>query len=148
MSPAPVIGMTGFGVSGFGPKADVKHSLARISLVYDVFNLVTLNAKIAPFKTHETTLLKEQLSEIKFKENDLLLLDRGYPSIALLYELQQREIDFCVRLKDDWWNEVNQMLQAGETDKIITFTLPKKDIELQEKFNASHHTVIVRLVVI
>ena len=137
-----------FGVSGFGPKADVKHSLARISLVYDVFNLVTLNAKIAPFKTHETTLLKEQLSEIKFKENDLLLLDRGYPSIALLYELQQREIDFCVRLKDDWWNEVNQMLQAGETDKIITFTLPKKDIELQEKFNASHHTVIVRLVVI
>lgn len=137
-----------FGASQFGPKADAKRSLARISLIYDVFNLLTLNSKIAPFKTHETTLLKEQLAETTFKENDLLLLDRGYPSIGLLYELQQRKLDFCVRLKDNWWNEVNQLLQAGDTDKIITFTLPKKNAELQAKFNTSCNTVSTRLVVI
>lgn len=137
-----------FGASEFGPKADAKRSLARVSLIYDVFNLLTISGKIAPFKTHETTLLKEQLSEITFKENDLLLLDRGYPSIGLLYELQQRKLDFCVRLKDNWWNEVNQMLQAGQTDRIITFTLPKKDAELQDKFKSSHNTVSARLVVI
>jgi hypothetical protein len=75
-------------------------------------------------------------------------LDRGYPSIGLLYELQQRNVGFCVRLKDDWWKVVNGMLSEGKTDKIVTLTLPAKDKELQRKFNAKTDTVRVRLVVI
>jgi len=132
----------------FGPDALNKKSIARISLVYDVLNLVTLNAKIDSFKVHETTLLKTQLTEIKFKPNDILLLDRGYPSIGLLYELQQRNIGFCVRLKDNWWKEVNAMLRANETDKIVRFVLSKKDKELQNIFKSDTDTITVRLVVI
>ena len=137
-----------FEQTGFGPGASAKRSIARISLVYDVLNLVTLNAKIAPFKTHETILLKTQLAEVAFKPNDVLILDRGYPSIGLLYELQHRNIDFCIRMKDSWWKEVNAMLSSNQTDKIVTFVLPKKDKELQNNFNGKTDKITVRLVVI
>lgn len=137
-----------FPATNFGPKASSSRSVAKISLVYDVLNLITLNAKMAAFTEHETTLLKEQLTEVAFKPNDILLLDRGYPSIGLLYELEHSNIHFCVRLKDNWWKEVNAMLQANETDKIVTFTLPKKDSGLQAVHNAATDSVTVRLVVI
>ena len=133
---------------GFGPKADVESSLATIALMYDPLNLVTVNAKIDAYNVSEITLLKQQLAEVSFKSGDLLLMDRGYPSISLLYELRQRKIDFCVRLKDNWWTAVNEMLKAGETDKIVTFTLPKKDKYLQELFKGESDTVTVRITVI
>lgn len=133
---------------GFGPKADVESSLATIALMYDPLNLVTVNAKIDAYNVSEITLLKQQLAEVSFKSGDLLLMDRGYPSISLLYELRQRKIDFCVRLKDNWWTAVNEMLKAGETDKIVTFTLPKKDKYLQELFKGESDAVTVRITVI
>ena len=116
--------------------------------MYDVFNQITLNAKLDAFKVHETTLFKQQLEEIDFMDNDLMLLDRGYPSVGLLYELGQRNIDFCVRLKDNWWKEVNKMLKNGETDKIVKFTLSKKDVNLAKKFNTTQTDFEVRIVVI
>lgn len=65
-----------------------------------------------------------------------------------MYELQQRNIDFCVRLKDNWWREVNAMLRANETDKIVRFILSKEDKELQNIFKSDTDTITVRLVVI
>ena len=137
-----------FPATGFGKNADSQRSLAKVSLIYDVLNLVTLNAKIDTFQTHETALLKQQLEEVRFVKNDILLLDRGYPSFALLYELQAKEIDFCIRLKDNWWKEINTMLENNETDKIVTFTLNKKDNYLVEKFKSKTDKIRVRIVVI
>lgn len=137
-----------FPLTGFGRNADSEKSLARISLVYDVFNQITLNAKIDAFKTHETTLLSQHLEEVAFMPNDLLLLDRGYPSVGLLYELSQRNIHFCVRLKDNWWKEVNKMLTNRETDKVVTFSLPKKQSDLPRKYNTTQTDIEVRIVVI
>ena len=132
----------------FGPNVDAESSLATISLLYDPLNLVTLNAKIDAFNVSEITLLKEQLAEVSFKPNDLLLMDRGYPSVGLLYEMHYRGIGVCVRLKDNWWKAVNEMLNAGQTDKIVTFTLPKKDRYLQERFKGKTDKVTVRITVI
>jgi hypothetical protein len=137
-----------FPTSSFGRNADKDRSLARVSLVYDVFNQITLNAKLGGFKTHETTLFKEQLAEITFMENDLILFDRGYPSFGLMFELIQKKIHFCMRLKDNWWNEVNAILEAGEEDKIVTFQLPKKDLKLAEKYGQKITEFKVRIVVL
>jgi len=137
-----------FGSADFGPQASSKRTVARISMVYDVLNLITLNAKLSNFKTHESVLLKSQLEELEFKKDDVLLLDRAYPSIGLLYELNSRHLDYCVRLKDDWWNVVNDMHINGQTDKIVTFTLPTKDQHLQGKFKAKTNTVTARIIVI
>lgn len=137
-----------FMATGFGPNADAESSLATISLIYDLLNLITLNAKIDAYNVSEITLLKQQLQEVSFKPDDILLIDRGYPSIGLLYELHHRKIGFCIRLKDNWWKAVNEMLKAGETDKIVTFVLPKKDKSLQQLFNGKSDSVTVRISVI
>ena len=137
-----------FKPTSFGRKGTCERSVATISLFYDVLNLVTLNAKIDSFNVSEITLFKTQLDEISFKPDDILLLDRGYPSIGLLYELHHRNIGFCVRLKDNWWNEVNSMLKAGETDKIVTLFLPEKDSALQQIYSGKTHSVTVRISVI
>jgi hypothetical protein len=43
--------------------------------------------------------------------------------------LKAKKIDFCVRLKDDWWVAVNEFNQSDEKERIVEFSLPKKDKE-------------------
>lgn len=137
-----------FGVHHVGCNADVKRSMARISLCYDVANLITLDARIDKFTTSEHNLLRTHLDTVKFLPKDILLLDRGYPSIALMYELQHRNIHFCMRMKDSWWKEVQKMIESGGTDKEVMFRLPSKDIELQKKLGSRKINVRCRMVVI
>ena len=117
-----------FGTHSFGPKADSKQSLAIGSFLYDPLNLITVDAQIAPYSCSETELLYKHLDIVK--SGDLLLMDRGYPSIALMFLLIAKGIHFCIRMKLDWWLEVKKFVHSGEKEKIVTFHLPKKDNDL------------------
>ena len=114
-----------FGVHQFGPKADSPRSLAMGSLLYDVLNLITLDSQIAPYASSERDLLMQHLDQAK--SGDLLLLDRGYPSFWLLFLMKAKGIEFCVRLKEDWWLKVKDFTDSSEKERIVTFSLPKKD---------------------
>lgn len=114
-----------FGQHNFGPKADSPRSMALASMLYDVLNQITIDAQIAPYSESEGDLLSKHLDKIK--EGDLLLLDRGYPCFWLLFMLKARGIEFCVRLKDNWWLKVKEFAESGEKERIVTFLLPKKD---------------------
>ncbi len=121
-----------FGETGYGPTADSMKSLATVSMLYDVLNLVTIDAQIAPNKTGERELLTKHLEKIN--PGELLLLDRGYPSIALLFMLKARDIEFCIRMQEDWWLSVKDFLGSGETDRIVKFELPVKDKALLKNY--------------
>ncbi len=41
--------------------------------------------------------------------------------------LKARGIEFCVRLKDNWWLKVKEFAESDEKERIVTFSLPKKD---------------------
>lgn len=114
-----------FGVHQFGPKADTPRSLAMASLLYDPLNLVTIDSQIAPYAASERDLLVEHLDKIN--AGDMLLLDRGYPSFWLLFLLKAKGIEFCVRLKEDWWLKVKDFTESIDKERIVTFALPKKD---------------------
>ncbi len=114
-----------FGQHKFGPNADSPRSLALASMLYDVLNQVTIDAHIAAYKESEKDLLELHLEKIK--QGDLLLLDRGYPSIALMFILKSKAIEFCIRMKEDWWLSVKDFTESNEKERIIEFTLPKKD---------------------
>lgn len=114
-----------FGVHKFGPKADSERSLAMGSMLYDVLNQITIDAQIAPYASSERDLLEAHLDKVK--TGDLLLLDRGYPCFWLLFLLKAKGIEFCVRLKDDWWLKVKDFTESDEMERIVTFSLPKKD---------------------
>jgi len=114
-----------FGQHKFGPNADSPRSLALATMLYDVLNQVTIDAQIAPYSESEGDLLSKHMDKIK--QGDLLLLDRGYPCFWLLFMLKARGIEFCVRLKDNWWLKAKEFVKSGEKERIVTFSLPKKD---------------------
>lgn len=114
-----------FGQHSFGPKADSPRSLALASMLYDVLNQVTIDAQIGPYSGSERDLLMKHIE--KTKVGDLLLLDRGYPCIWLLFLLKARGVEFCVRMKDDWWLSVKGFAESDDKERIVTYTLPKKD---------------------
>jgi len=114
-----------FGEHFFGPKADSKRSLATCSTLYDVFNHVTLDAQLGPYTESEQSLLLQHLDKTQF--GDLLLLDRGYPSFWLFFLMKARGLEFCVRLKEDWWLQVKDFTQSDLLETEVVFTLPKKD---------------------
>ena len=114
-----------FGEHGFGPNSDSQRSLAIGSLLYDVLNQVTLDSQIAPYSSSESELLQKHLEYVQ--SGDLLLLDRGYPSFWLLFLLKAKGIEFCVRLKDNWWLQVKDFSESGEKERIVRFHLPAKD---------------------
>jgi hypothetical protein len=114
-----------FGTHNFGPNADVPRSMAMGSMLYDVINHLTIDAQIAPYSSSERDLLMGHLPKVK--KGDLLLLDRGYPCFWLLFLLKAKGIEFCVRLKDNWWLQVKQFMDSPEKETIVKFKLPKKD---------------------
>ena len=125
-----------FGVHKFGPKAGSERSLALCSILYDVLNLISIDAQIAPYAASERELLYQHLD--KMKPKDLLLLDRGYPSKSLFFLLMAKGIDFCVRMKEDWWLDVNDFLKSNEKERLVTFKLLKKDRKLLKDFPEWH----------
>jgi hypothetical protein len=134
-----------FGQQEFGPKADSKRSMAIGSVLYDCLNYLCLDSDLAPFDGSERDLLLNHLQHIE--AGDLLLLDRGYPCFWLLFLLKAKKIDFCVRLKDNWWLEVNEFQQSTETERIVEFSLPKKDKDkLSEYPDFQNTTIKCRLV--
>jgi len=114
-----------FGQHNFGPHADSPRSLALASMLYDVLNHVTIDAQLAPYRESERDLLELHLE--KTEKGDLLLLDRGYPSISLMFLLIGKGIEFCIRMKEDWWLSVKDFTESGEKERIVEFRLPKKD---------------------
>ena len=138
-----------FGVVNCGPRADSPKSMARLSVLYDVLNFTTLDGQIDSYDTSERALLKRHLGSV-LPGKDLLLMDRGYPSLPLMFQLQQQGIDFCIRMRDDWWKEVRKMLDNGETDKVVTFNLPKNEEnkKLLEQYKTKDTRIKCRLVAI
>lgn len=114
-----------FGQQKFGPNADSPRSLAMASLLYDPLNQITLDGQLAPYASSERDLLMQHLDKVN--PGDLLLLDRGYPCFWLLFLMKAKGIEFCVRLKDNWWLKVKDFTDSDEKERIVTFTLPKKD---------------------
>jgi hypothetical protein len=136
-----------FGITNFGPYAASPQSVARISMLYDVLNFTTLDGCIDRYDVAETKLARNHLKQVE-PGKDLLILDRGYPSLALLFELKMKGIDYCIRMRDDWWLAVREMLSNKEKDKEVTFTLPANQSDLLSQYNTNDREIKCRLVVI
>lgn len=135
-----------FGEYKVGCNADVSRSMARISLCYDVLNLLTLDARIDSLSVSERSFVRTHIENGGLKAGDLLLLDRGYPSIALMYVLQRLGIEFCIRMQNEWWLEVKAFNDSDLSDKIVEFKLPAKDRHLMQEHNSQISTIKCRLV--
>jgi hypothetical protein len=116
-----------FGEYFVGSQGSTPVSMALISLLYDPLNLITIDSQIDAWSQSEQELLLRHADRLQ--TGDLLLADRGYPGIYLFYLLRSRGVDFCFRMKADWWLSVRSFADSGQKETLVEFTLPEKDIK-------------------
>nr|WP_289048516.1 IS4 family transposase [uncultured Carboxylicivirga sp.] len=127
-----------FGTCKFGPKSDSERSMATGSMLFDVLNQLTLDARLSPYKktngksAGERALLQQHLPSLE--KGDLLIMDRGYPSIALFFMLIARGVDFCARMKTGWWKVVREFRDSGAKEQFVEFSLPKSQRDKLKEF--------------
>jgi Transposase DDE domain len=94
---------------------------------------ITLHASLHQANGCERQMLIEALDHLN--KDDLLLLDRGYPSATMAAILEQRQMPFCMRVEKsaNGWKAVRNFMRSGAKDAIITLPPPsKKDAETYE----------------
>lgn len=112
----------------FQYRADGKATcLGRSLLVYDTLNQMTLYGTLDKVEVSEPALLLEALPKMALTKNDLLIFDRLYASRLLFLYLQSRGVQFCFRMKNQWWKVVESFYNSAKTGEIITVELPAKD---------------------
>lgn len=95
-----------------------KTARALLSGIYDVENHFFLDVEIDRVDSNETNLAKrniETIQEIIGKNNELLIFDRGYPSIELFNWLETQKKKFVMRLSsNDYIKEREEMTSEDE----------------------------------
>jgi hypothetical protein len=74
-------------------------------------NQITIDSKLTPYSSSERDLLLQHLD--KGTAADMLLLNRSYPCFWMLFLLKAKGIEFCVRLKEDWWLKVKEFTESN-----------------------------------
>jgi len=98
----------GMGTDGTSPTA-------QGSILYDIYNDLILDARIAPLKTSERELAVQHIESLTKQKDfgkELIIFDRGYPSYDLMRDLADKGITFVMRVKRNF-NEKIDMMEIG-----------------------------------
>jgi IS4 transposase len=123
-----------------------KTCMARTSTIYDVLNHITLSGSIDGIKTSENAQFKTMFRELDSPKKSLYVFDRLYASTIGFLELKNKGVDFCFRMKNDWWKVVKTFYDSEETSKKCTLRLQKKDWEEAASLGIKEKEIQVRLV--
>jgi hypothetical protein len=129
-----------FGTVGAGNSSPC----AQGSILYDILNDLIVDARIEPMSTDERTLAREHLEKLAGMASfgkELVLFDRGYPSVELIQWLQEKRIDFVMRVREKFDRGIDALgrgeheieLEKGGVGpiavRVIKFRLPSGEIE-------------------
>jgi len=107
-----------FGVHQFGCNSDSPQSMARITVLYDVLNGLSLSGSMGPYTKGERELSESHLHHIQ--KNDLVLFDRLYASKELMIKLKEKQADFIFRMKTGKpWKIVQDFCDQKRADQIV-----------------------------
>lgn len=99
------------------PGVSGSHAVAQASVLYDVLNRVAVDSQLSRYDSWEVSLAKAHLEHTK--EQDLLLLDRGYVCFELLATLLTQGRQFVMRGKRQSWKAVSRMLDGEGADSQV-----------------------------
>ena len=118
--------------------------MSRISLLYDVFNEVCLDAQMEAYDTSEATLCKLHLPWMKM--GDMVLFDRFYASTELMALLQSKGVQYVLRMRKKSWKCVKEFLDSKEKERIVQLPLNGKSKYLLKTKPNLKEGVTVRLI--
>lgn len=120
----------GYAKNGYG----LKLARAMSSDLYDIENGIIISAKLDKYTSSERTLAKENIEKMLSYEHNhiknLILFDRGYPSIDLILFLQKREISFVMRVQSNFLREITE---APKNDQLVTIEITKDRLKELKK---------------
>jgi Transposase DDE domain len=101
--------------------------MGRTLMIYDTLNHMTLYGALDKLEVCEPAMLLEALPQVAIRENDLLIFDRLYASRLLFLYLQSRGVQFCFRMKNQWWKVVESFYSSGKTSELTkVWNCPKR----------------------
>lgn len=105
---------------------------ARASSLYDVLNNFVLDTVLESLTIGERVLALRH--SFRWKKNNLIIYDRGYPSYDFIYEHFKRDVNFVMRASLTYSKVVIAFVESGKTSSIV-------DIFPQEKhcFNGKEY---------
>jgi hypothetical protein len=109
---------------------------AKGSCLYDVLNNLLIDVKMLPIKTSEREIAAEHLNYLHGlkPEHNLVLLDRGYPSMELIRQFDEQQIFYLMRCNKREF--IREIREVTETDKVLDL---KKQLR---KTKEEMHTVM------
>ncbi len=124
-------------------QTDVGIVKAKASVLYDIMNHLVLDAALGALFGDERDMAL--MHKMKWRKNDLIIYDRGYPSYDFINEHIKNKIDCLVRVKVNHSGLVEAFVKSGETSEIIDM-IPGKNQPLKDKEYNKHTILKVRLV--
>lgn len=116
---------------------------ARSSVLYDVLNGLVLDSVLENTKTGERELALSHKSH--WKENDLIIYDRGYPSYDFKYEHIKLGIDYLIRVQKNHSKIVSSFI-LSEKRTLIVDVFPQEKHTFEGKDYDKTTSIKVRLV--
>lgn len=100
--------------------------MARISQMFDPLNRVTTHAIIAPKSKGERDLAASHCEQLT--NQDLVLLDRGYPAFWIFKLILSRSAHFCARISSKKWKLIRDFMKSGKREQLVTLNVPLTSI--------------------
>lgn len=113
----------------------LKIARAKISELYDIENELSISTKLDHYKSSERQLAKENIKKMLSFGHDsvenLIIFDRGYPSFDLIKFLNEKKINFLMRLNASYWQK--EIKKAGEDEEIEIVINKNREKELKRQ---------------
>jgi len=120
----------------YKPQKDVHYPQFHAVAMYDVMNNCFLDGLFLPAPTNEREAAKNLVSTLKESQNQILLLDRGFPSVALIQQMNEAEKKYVMRVSSSFLKEVNDFTKTKVMDKNIHICYDKRRGQTNEVKNA------------
>jgi len=118
--------------------------MARVSQLFDVLNKISVDALIKPKSIGERELAAQHM--INVMDNDLILLDRGYPAWWLFNLILSMDAQFCARVSCTKWKVVRKFFRSGLPEKIIDLPIHPTSVARCRQMGLSTTSLKIRLV--
>ncbi len=100
--------------------------MPRVSIIYDLENNLVLDGILNSLRSSEAFMAIEHIDQllnhkksIKEQYNDLLIYDRGYPSIGLIRYHYNNNLNFLMRVNNKSFKAVQLFRKSKKTDEIL-----------------------------
>jgi hypothetical protein len=118
--------------------------MSKASVIYDLENNIVLDGILNSYASSERAMAVEHIRQLKKykkahkeKYKDLVIFDRGYPSIGLISYMNQENIDYLMRIQSNTFTEIETFKESELDDAILELEITKNrlyQITRREKY--------------